>query len=258
MNNRPLQHGVALAAGTLVLAALSACRLAAAQGVARPQDQPATLPTVTVEAARTTAQQQQLQGTTESVAAEKMAESINLVNTEDGLKYFPGLIVRKRNFGDQQAPLATRTSGLGQSARSLIYADGVLLSTLIGNNNSSASPRWALVSPEEIERIDVMYGPYSAAYPGNAMGAVVNIVTRMPERFEGSVKAQTAWQRYRLYGTDDTYASRQLAATLGSRSGAWSWWLSANHLDAHSQPVAIITAARPGAASGAGTPVSGA
>lgn len=218
----------------------------------------ATLPTVTVEAVRTTAQQQQLPVTTESVTAEKMAEGINVVNTEDALKYLPGLIVRKRNFGDQQAPLATRTSGLGQSARSLIYADGVLLSAPIGNNNSSASPRWALVAPEEIERIDVLYGPFSAAYPGNSMGAVVNLVTRMPERFEGAVKAQTSWQRFSLYGTDDTYGASQLSATLGSRAGPWSWWLSANRLEAHTQPVAIITALRPAAPSGAGTPVTGA
>jgi iron complex outermembrane receptor protein len=117
-----------------------------------------------------------------------MTESVNVVNTEDALKYLPSLVVRKRRIGDQQAPLATRTSGLGQSARSLIYADGYLLSSLIGNNNSSASPRWALVTPEEIERIDVMYGPFSAAYPGNSMGAVVEISTRMPQQLEAGAK----------------------------------------------------------------------
>ncbi len=129
------------------------------------QEQPQTLPEVVVRQAPGTpssTETYQLPVTTESVTAKEMAETINVMNTEDALKYLPSLIVRKRNFGDQQAPLATRTSGLGQSARSLIYADGVLLSTLIGNNNSSASPRWALVAPEEIERIDVMYGPFSA------------------------------------------------------------------------------------------------
>src|SRR6201999_3183008 len=93
--------------------------------------------------------------------------TINAMNVEDTIKYLPSLIVRKRHIGDTQAPLATRTAGLGASARSLIYADGVLLSSLIGNNNTSASPRWSLVSPQEIARIDVLYGPFSAAYPGN-------------------------------------------------------------------------------------------
>ncbi len=139
-------------------------------------------------------------GTVESISAGRIADTVNAVNVEDALKYFPGLIVRKRNAGDDQAPLATRTSGLGQSARSLIYVDGVLISTLIGNNNSNASPRWNMVMPEEISRIDVTYGPFSAAYPGNSMGAVVEMTTRMPDKFEGSVKAQAAWQGYSLYG----------------------------------------------------------
>jgi iron complex outermembrane receptor protein len=116
--------------------------------------------------------------TSEGLDAARIDESINVVNVEDMLRYLPSLFVRKRHIGDTQAPLATRTSGVGASARSLIYADGVLLSALIGNNNSTASPRWGMVSPEEIERIDVLYGPFSAAYPGNSIGAVVNMITR--------------------------------------------------------------------------------
>ncbi|MCE9638670.1 MAG: TonB-dependent receptor [Betaproteobacteria bacterium] len=194
--------------------------------------------------------------TTESVTRAQMAETINVMNTEDALKYLPSLIVRKRNFGDQQAPLATRTSGLGQSARSLIYADGFLLSSLIGNNNGSASPRWALVSPEEIERIDVMYGPFSAAYPGNSMGAVVEITTRMPQKLEAGAKVQGASQGYSLYGTSNTYNSKQYSGILGNRTGDLSWWLSANHLDSQTQPLAIITALAT-TPSAAGAPTTG-
>lgn len=234
------------------------CMASFTQNEAHAQGTEKTLPGITVREVATTAEKNQLPATTESVTREKMGETINVMNTEDALKYLPSLIVRKRNFGDQFAPVATRTSGLGQSARALIYGDGVLLSTLIGNNNGSASPRWGLVSPEEIERIDVMYGPFSAAYPGNSMGAVMEIVTRMPQQFEASVKAQTAYQNYNLYGTSDTYRSSQVSAILGSRSGDVSWWLSANHLDAHSQPINIITAARPATPSGVGTPVTGA
>jgi iron complex outermembrane receptor protein len=94
--------------------------------------------------------------TTESVDAARLRETTNLRNTEDALRYLPSLFVRKRHVGDTQAPLATRTSGVGASARSLVYVDGVLLSALIGNNNSFASPRWGMVSPEEIERVDVL------------------------------------------------------------------------------------------------------
>jgi iron complex outermembrane receptor protein len=239
---------------------IAAVALACAAPPARAQAAPAEtrLPEVTIKEAPSAAQKYQLPATTESVTAAQMAESINVMNTEDALKYMPGLIVRKRNFGDQQAPLATRTSGLGQSARSLIYADGFLLSSLIGNNNTSASPVWALVAPEEIERIDVMYGPFSAAYPGNSMGAVVDITTRMPQKFEAGVKAQGASQNYSLYGTSNTYSSDQFSAILGNRTGNFSWWVSGNHLKSRTQPVNIITALRPAAPSAAGVPVTGA
>jgi iron complex outermembrane receptor protein len=215
------------------------------------------LPDVTVKETPTLVQKYQLPATTESVTRQQIGETINVMNTEDALKYLPSLIVRKRNFGDQYAPLATRTSGLGQSARSLIYADGFLLSALIGNNNGAASPRWALVAPEEIERIDVMYGPYSAAYPGNSMGAVVEITTRMPEKFEAGAKVQGASQNYGLYGTNNTYNSKQYSGILGNRTGDLSWWLSANHLDSQTQPLNIITALASPTPSGAGTATSG-
>src|SRR6202000_2597000 len=61
---------------------------------------------------------------------------INAVNTEDMLKYIPSITVRKRHFGDTQDPLATRTNGVGASARSLLYVDGILISSPIGNHNT--------------------------------------------------------------------------------------------------------------------------
>ena len=140
--------------------------------------------------------------TAESMDAAKLRTTTNVRNTEDALRYFPSLFVRKRHIGDTQAPLATRTSGVGASARSLVYADGVLLSALIGNNNNFASPRWGMVSPEEIERVEVLYGPFSARYPGNAIGAVVNITTRMPDQLEARRPASGNPNVSSQYGTE--------------------------------------------------------
>src|SRR4051812_24852926 len=53
--------------------------------------------------------------------AAELRTTTNVVNVEDSLRYLPSLLVRKRHVGDTQAPLATRTSGVGASARSLIY-----------------------------------------------------------------------------------------------------------------------------------------
>ena len=196
--------------------------------------------------------------TVESVDAERLEEMTAVITPEDSLRYLPSLFVRKRHVGDTQSPLATRTSGVGASARSLIYADGLLLSALIGNNNSSASPRWGMVSPEEIERVDVLYGPFSAAYPGNSIGAVVNITTRLPSKSKGSVSASTSVQSFEQYGTNGIFPARQAGVTLGGLEGAFAWFVGASHVDSKSQPLAYATVARPANPGAAGTPATGA
>ena len=177
---------------------------------------------------------------TEGVTAEQMAESINVVNTEDALKYLPSIQIRKRFIGDTNAIVASRSSGTIVSARSLVYADNLLLSNLLGNS-WSYPPRWGLVTAEEIERIDVIYGPFSALYPGNAMGAAILMTTRMPEEFEAHVKTQAFTQSYEHYGTDGSFSGHQFAAALGDRHGKLSWWFNANHLDSHGQPMGFLT-----------------
>ncbi len=190
-----------------------------------------------------------------SVTARQVEDTVNAVNVEDTVKYLPSLVVRKRHIGDTQAPLATRTSGVGASARSLIYADGALLSALIGNNNTSASPRWNLVSPQEVARIDVLYGPFSAAYAGNSIGAVVNITTRLPDRLEGEVSVATSLQRFSQYGTGRVLPATSLGATLGDRVGPLSFFASYSRVTSNSQPLTYITATR--AATPGGTATTG-
>jgi iron complex outermembrane receptor protein len=192
------------------------------------------------------------------ITAAKAGEQINILNTEDMLKYAPSLTVRKRHFGDTQDPVATRTSGVGASARNLIFVDGIMINSPIGNNNTTASPHFAVAAPQDVSRIDVLYGPFAAAYGGGSIGAVINITTAMPERFELYGDAEGAVQDYSLHDGGGTLGTVQLAGGMGERTGAFSWRLSANHLDSESQPLSIATLARPAAPGIAGTPVTGA
>ncbi|NIJ08225.1 iron complex outermembrane receptor protein [Sphingomonas vulcanisoli] len=192
-----------------------------------------------------------------TIDATTIAERINLVNTEDAFKYLPSLLVRKRHIGDTQAPLATRTSGVGSSARSLIYADGALLSALIGNNNSTASPRWSLVAPEEIARIDVLYGPFSAAYPGNSIGAVVSITTRLPDRLEATINASSSFSQFSYYGHSRSVPAKQIGGTIGDRFGRLALFAAVDHVDSTGQPLSYITATQPAGSSPIGTPITG-
>ena len=196
--------------------------------------------------------------TSATITADTIDRTINLQSPEDALRYLPNVLIRQRHVGDTQSPITTRTSGVGASARSLIYVDGVLISSLIGNNNTSASPKWGLVSPDAIARVDVLYGPFSAAYAGNSIGAVVAFTTRMPTKFEASGDLQGAWQAFSKYGDDKTYGTGRAAADIGDRFGRFAFRLSYNHLDASAQPLTYATATVPAATSAAGAPVTGA
>lgn len=178
---------------------------------------------------------------TASVTAQIAEDTVNLLDPEDAVKYLPSVFLRKRNYGDTQAVMGTRIWGVSSSARSLVFADGVPLSALIANNNSIGAPRWGLVGPAEMERIEVMHGPFSAAYAGNSMGAVMEIATRQPEKFEGSLTETMAWQSFRLYGTENTFRTLQTTASIGDRVGKFSFRVSANYQDSHSQPLSFVT-----------------
>lgn len=216
---------------------------------------------VTVTGGQPTSLPTQIPTTMEGVTREQLERSVNATDSEDALKYLPSLLVRKRYIGDyNHAVLSSRASGTGNSARSAVYADGILLSNFLGNGVGGLSfpPRWGLVTPEEIDRVDVMYGPFSAAYPGNSVGAVVEYTTRMPSRLEGHAQAGTVMQPFDLYGTHETFRARQASASLGNRSGAWAWWFNVNRTDSESQPLAFASRVQSATVGANGTPVTGA
>lgn len=228
-----------------------------AQTVAPAVDAPTkNLGVVTITGGQPTSLPTQIPTTMEGVTREQIEQTVNATDSEDALKYFPSLLVRKRYIGDyNHAILSSRASGTGNSARSAVYADGILLSNYLGNGVGGLSfpPRWGLVTPEEIDRVDVMYGPFSAAYPGNSVGAVVDYVTRMPTRFEAHAKVGFVVQPFELYSTHDTYQAWQTSASVGNKNGDWSWWLNFNHTDSHGQPLTFATSATAPAA-----PITGA
>src|ERR1700733_13713754 len=183
----------------------------------------------------------QLPQETYSITAKQIDETINLKDPEDAVKYLPSLFVRKRNDGDNQAVLATRTWGLSSSARTLIYYDDLLVSALIGNNNSGASPHWNLISSDAIARIDFLDGPFAAAYPGNSIGGELLITSKMPDHAFATAKQTISVMPWNQYGTKDTYASSVTSASAGDRKGDFSWLLSVNYQDSYQQPLTYTT-----------------
>ncbi|MEO8777154.1 MAG: TonB-dependent receptor [Rhodanobacter sp.] len=181
----------------------------------------------------------------------------NVTESSDALKYAPNMMVRKRYIGDPNAVISGRNAGTLQSARSLVYADGLLLSNLMTNGYAGA-PRWGLVAPEEIGAVDILYGPYSALYPGNSLSTTVLIHTILPQRLMASISTQLFSQDYHdAYGAGGHYNGQQASALLGNKQGRWSWLLEYSRLDNQGQPLQYATAQAGGNPASA-IPVTGA
>ena len=227
-----------LSLGAAIAAAAAAAVRRPRRRCAAPTEPSRELGTVTVIGRRPTSLPTQIPTTIEGISGADIRVRINATDAEDALKYFPSLVVRKRYIGDyDHAVLASRASGTNNSARSLVYVDGILISNLLGNG-ATFTPRWGLVTPEEIERVDVLYGPFSAAYPGNSVGAVVDYVTRMPAELEMRASVSSFSEDFQIYRSQGTYTGWQASASVGDTPGpVVSWWLNFNRLDSDAHPV---------------------
>ena len=241
---------IRIATGVAVAAVVSMPIVSRAQTDPEAQTAPQQMPAVTVVAPQggpeippvsPQVERYSPPNTIVSTDRQRIDQTVNIVDTEDAVKYMPSLFLRKRNYGDTQAVIATRTWGVNSSARTLVYADDILLTALIANNNTLGAPRWGLISPEEIKGIDMLYGPFSAAYPGNSIGGVMLLTTRMPEKFEATLKQTNAVQNFGYYSTHDSFTTSNTAGTIGSKVGAFSFFLAANREESFSQPLTFVT-----------------
>ena len=174
-----------------------------------------------------------LPNSTASRTAEQLQEQ-NLFNPEDALEHLPSLTVRKRFFGDRNANLAGRSYGTLQPGRSLVYLDGYLISNFLGRFDA---PRWNMVNNEAIERVDALFGPFSAIYPGNSIGTTVVISERKPKGFEASASIKFNRQSFDEYASSDTYLSSMTSARVASRLTNGLWYAAAvQHQDSEGHP----------------------
>lgn len=169
---------------------------------------------------------------------EEQFESTNAINLEDLMKYAPNFFVRKRYIGDANGVPGFRGTHSSQSARSYILVDGFLISNYLGNSYSFP-PKWGVTGPGEVQQFDIVYGPYSARYPGNSMGGIVSITTRPPEKNEAFVTLQGFAQPYKQYATDETYKGYSVEGgfALKQEDGPFSLRGSYRHFDNVGQPM---------------------
>ena len=125
-----------------------------------------------------------------NVVTEKEMETRNIKTVDEALDTLPGVFNRRQSLMDTQSSILLH--GIPDQKRTLILKDGVTL-----NNGYDGSVSFTGLSTENIEKIEVVQGPFSSLYGGNAMGGVVNIITKMPEKREFTLESGygSSWNR---------------------------------------------------------------
>jgi len=186
---------------------------------------------------------------TYTIDATDVKTKVNATTVEDTIRYAPGVLIRKRFMGDPNGTLGMRTSNTFQTAHSMVYADGMPLHNPLRTQWSGA-PRWSMVSPSEIDSAEVLYGPFSSQYSGNSMGGVINLNTKMPEKFEAQMDTMGMFQDTHRSGRNEILSGFKTFISAGDRIDKFSVWGSYNHFENEGQSQTVNAAALSSAAGG--------
>ncbi|HDI78744.1 MAG TPA: TonB-dependent receptor [Desulfobacteraceae bacterium] len=98
------------------------------------------------------------------------------------LNDIPGVFVRRgKGLMDTLSFITLR--GIPRQNRTLILMDGIVL-----NSPYTGVIKFGGFSPGDLERVEVVKGPFSSLYGGYAMGGVVNFITKIPQKRELKLK----------------------------------------------------------------------
>ena len=206
-----ITHTLAAAARGLFV---SGCVTASA-GVAAAETDAVELDAVVVTATRSA---QSLADTPAAVTLieEKDIDAKNVSRLGDALNQVPSLYLQNGAFGGSQGTSGTSNlslRGVDQS-RTLILIDGQPI-----QDASSGKVNWRIPFVADIDRIEVVPGAFSSLYGSNAIGGVINIITKQPDKREVNVNLKKGWQD--LAGEDaSVYFRDKLDSGLGIVAGA--------------------------------------
>ncbi len=145
-------------------------------------------------------------GSTVSVIDRDQIARSSAGSVADLLRSVPGVAVTESGGAGGSAMVSLRGA---ETQHTLVLIDGVRV-------NDPASARdefdFATFSPTDVERIEILRGPQSALYGSDAIGGVINIITRRPTAgMHGSATVEAGG-----------YGARRTTLTANGSSGPWS------------------------------------
>ena len=113
-----------------------------------------------------------------SVIKANLIESAPAMQVDDILRFIPGLNVNRTTGIYSQRPMITLRGLSGdEQSRTLVLMNGAPI-----NTSDEGGVNWNRINQYDVERIEVFKGPGSSLYGNNAMGGVINIITKKPTK----------------------------------------------------------------------------
>jgi len=179
------------------------------------QDKEVTLEEVVVTATRDVEEVRKVAANVTVITPEGIAQS-NAQNVVDLLKDQVDVVVRDFYGNGKTASVDIRGFGETGNLNVLVLVDGRRV-----NDIDLSGVDWTQIPIDQVERIEIVRGSGSVLYGDNAMGGVINIITKRPE------KPFTA----QAEGVVGSYGYYKGTASAGGTWGPLSAMLSANYQD---------------------------
>jgi outer membrane receptor protein involved in Fe transport len=151
-----------------------------------------------------------------SVISRNEIEDSSATTVDQLLRIVPGVYAARMDPSSPSRISQTYVRGLPGNSRTLVLLDGVPMNSLYDGQVD-----WSQLTIGNIERVEVVRGASSGLYGANAMGGVINIISRVPEvGVQNEVRVE--------YGSMD---SKRISATHSRSSEVASLSVSAAHFE---------------------------
>jgi len=182
---------------------------------AQQQEKEFTLDEVVVTATRDTEEIRKIPANVTVITREEIEQS-TAQNVVDVLRNEVDVQVKDDYGNGKSASVDIRGFGETGLLNSLVLVDGRRT-----NEIDLSGVDWTQIPLDQVERIEIVRGPASVLYGDNAMGGVINIITKRPEKpFSAYVET-----------VGGSYGFNRESASVGGKWGPLSAILNASHND---------------------------
>ncbi|WP_297924470.1 TonB-dependent receptor [uncultured Agitococcus sp.] len=169
----------------------------------------ATLPTTVVTATRTTQSVDDSLASVQVITQEQLAQHPSQ-DLGEILRFTTGIdIARLGGFGGQTSTFIRGT----ESNHTLVLIDGIRI-----NSATSSQANIQNLTLDDIERVEVVKGGMSSLYGSEAIGGVINIITKTPNKTSSQATISAGSHKLVKGGFNQTFKQNALSALINANA----------------------------------------